>query len=270
MTQVTVEPADVGRNCPYCRFPLKQETTAARCDACGALHHGDCWNDGGGCSVVGCSAPRNSLELATAVVLPSPTVPSPMPQASPPAPSAAPSNRGLLVGGVLGLLVVGAAVGGYALAHRSDDAPSQPPAAQTVTVTQPTTSNAAAAPTVDVGDPAADLERTAARELADVIDLSLEGRTAVREGRYADAIANRRQVLRVIAAIEPGSTRMAEAKRTLRRAMRASLAADEAYAAGSDPSVSNAQATDRKEAFVAVWNPIAAEHGLLQFAAGDI
>jgi hypothetical protein len=54
MTQLLVSIGDVGRNCPYCRFPLKQSTMAERCDVCGAMHHTDCWNDGGGCAVVGC------------------------------------------------------------------------------------------------------------------------------------------------------------------------------------------------------------------------
>ncbi|MHB8533149.1 MAG: nuclear transport factor 2 family protein, partial [Solirubrobacteraceae bacterium] len=29
-------------------------TLAERCDTCGALHHEDCWRDGGGCAVLGC------------------------------------------------------------------------------------------------------------------------------------------------------------------------------------------------------------------------
>jgi len=54
MTGVITAAADVGRSCPYCRFPLKEGTAAERCDSCGALHHEDCWNDGGGCAVFGC------------------------------------------------------------------------------------------------------------------------------------------------------------------------------------------------------------------------
>jgi hypothetical protein len=56
MTQVIATEADVGRACPFCRFPLKQGVPAERCDACNALHHQDCWADGGGCAVLGCAA----------------------------------------------------------------------------------------------------------------------------------------------------------------------------------------------------------------------
>lgn len=55
MTRVLATAADAGRACPYCRFPLKEGVTAERCDACGSLHHEDCWMDGNGCAVLGCS-----------------------------------------------------------------------------------------------------------------------------------------------------------------------------------------------------------------------
>lgn len=55
MTRVIATREDTGRTCPYCRFPLKQGGPAERCDSCGSLHHQDCWNDGGGCAVLGCS-----------------------------------------------------------------------------------------------------------------------------------------------------------------------------------------------------------------------
>lgn len=54
MTRVLATAADAGRACPYCRFPLKEGVTAERCDACGSLHHEDCWMDGNGCAVLGC------------------------------------------------------------------------------------------------------------------------------------------------------------------------------------------------------------------------
>lgn len=55
MTRVLATAADVGRSCPYCRFPLKQGVAVERCDACNSLHHEDCWNEGGGCAVLGCA-----------------------------------------------------------------------------------------------------------------------------------------------------------------------------------------------------------------------
>lgn len=54
MTRAIAAPADAGRACPYCRFPLKEGLAAERCDSCRSLHHEDCWRDGGGCAVLGC------------------------------------------------------------------------------------------------------------------------------------------------------------------------------------------------------------------------
>src|ERR1700761_5859293 len=54
MTHGTVAPQEVGRTCPYCRFPLKDGVPALRCDLCQAVHHEDCWRDGGGCATYGC------------------------------------------------------------------------------------------------------------------------------------------------------------------------------------------------------------------------
>lgn len=62
MPLVTVDTVDSGRLCPYCRFPLKDGIVAYKCDDCGALHHDDCWADGTGCAVLGCSQNTASAE----------------------------------------------------------------------------------------------------------------------------------------------------------------------------------------------------------------
>src|ERR1700743_1589460 len=54
MTHSPVAPQEVGRTCPYCRFPLKDGVPALRCHLCQAVHHEDCWRDGGGCATYGC------------------------------------------------------------------------------------------------------------------------------------------------------------------------------------------------------------------------
>lgn len=54
MTRVLATAADAGRSCPYCRFPLKEGAEAERCDVCDTLYHQDCWQEGGGCAVLGC------------------------------------------------------------------------------------------------------------------------------------------------------------------------------------------------------------------------
>ena len=74
MTRVIATAADVGRSCPYCRFPLKEGTAAERCDSCGSLHHEDCWNDGGGCAVLGCPEAGKAAAAAAAPQAGSPGV----------------------------------------------------------------------------------------------------------------------------------------------------------------------------------------------------
>jgi hypothetical protein len=41
--------------CAYCQTAMNRPT-AARCPDCGAVHHQDCWQDNGGCAVLGCAA----------------------------------------------------------------------------------------------------------------------------------------------------------------------------------------------------------------------
>lgn len=54
-----------GRSCPYCHVGLEEGEDAHRCEGCGALHHDDCWQEGGGCSVFGCdSSESNSASTA--------------------------------------------------------------------------------------------------------------------------------------------------------------------------------------------------------------
>jgi hypothetical protein len=53
---VTPVPEDMkDRPCPYCHAPLGNAASAMECDACGALHHVECWNDAGGCATYGCA-----------------------------------------------------------------------------------------------------------------------------------------------------------------------------------------------------------------------
>lgn len=54
MTLVTIGERENGRLCPYCRAALDGGTTGAKCGACSAIHHEDCWAEGGGCAMFGC------------------------------------------------------------------------------------------------------------------------------------------------------------------------------------------------------------------------
>lgn len=42
--------------CPYCRAPIEGETEGIVCPGCGTPHHGDCFEENGGCTVFGCTA----------------------------------------------------------------------------------------------------------------------------------------------------------------------------------------------------------------------
>jgi hypothetical protein len=59
--------------CAYCHVELDRET-APRCPVCGAVHHADCWDENGGCAVLGCVAapdaahPQVSESLVTVPV----------------------------------------------------------------------------------------------------------------------------------------------------------------------------------------------------------
>jgi hypothetical protein len=112
-------------------------------------------------------------------------------------------------------------------------------------------------------------EAQVARRMQRIVTFSLEGRTAVRDGRYAAAVANRRAVLGRLDAIDGTTGRVSDARRTLRRAMQASLESDIAYRDGGDASRTDAEATRLKSAFVRQWEPIAEAHVLRVYREGD-
>lgn len=76
--------------CPYCRAPIEDETEGIVCPGCGTPHHGDCFEENGGCTVFGCSSappaePKLSigspdLQMAeSGGTLPTPTLVTPLP-----------------------------------------------------------------------------------------------------------------------------------------------------------------------------------------------
>lgn len=44
-----------GANCPYCLTTVVPTDAAETCPSCGAVHHGECWQENGGCAVYGCT-----------------------------------------------------------------------------------------------------------------------------------------------------------------------------------------------------------------------
>jgi len=56
-TTASVHPAagdEVGKTCPYCRFPVKPSEPVQVCPACKVAHHQDCWRENRGCTTYGC------------------------------------------------------------------------------------------------------------------------------------------------------------------------------------------------------------------------
>ncbi|MEN6546556.1 MAG: RING finger protein [Armatimonadia bacterium] len=45
---------EIGKTCPYCRFPLKPGEQVMTCPACKLPHHADCWAENQGCTTYGC------------------------------------------------------------------------------------------------------------------------------------------------------------------------------------------------------------------------
>lgn len=45
---------EVGKTCPYCRFPIKPGEQVYVCPACKVTHHADCWRENQGCTTYGC------------------------------------------------------------------------------------------------------------------------------------------------------------------------------------------------------------------------
>ncbi|MEV4422449.1 hypothetical protein AB0L40_21105 [Patulibacter sp. NPDC049589] len=128
---------EAGRSCPYCRFPLKPGTGVAECGSCHAVHHDECWEEGGGCAVVGCNATSETRTLVT------PAAPPPRPASPATALSRSRTPWSLAVAGVtLVVVLVAAAV----VLLGGDDSSGGDPPAQARAAT--TSAQPAAAPVV--------------------------------------------------------------------------------------------------------------------------
>ncbi len=54
--------------CPVCQSPIAEGEAITACPGCAAVHHGECWQEVGGCGVYGCShvpptEKRSELEI---------------------------------------------------------------------------------------------------------------------------------------------------------------------------------------------------------------
>lgn len=44
-----------GKKCPYCQFPIKQDSEVLQCPGCKVPHHRECWEENEGCTTFGCN-----------------------------------------------------------------------------------------------------------------------------------------------------------------------------------------------------------------------
>lgn len=133
MTTIQVIQSDADKSCPYCRFPLKVGITAEQCDSCSALHHEDCWHEGGGCAIFGCvnnAASKGGSAAAPAGKAQKPPIPSLTPAPAPtPAPAAAGAgtSRALLAAAVVLIITLATALIVVVVNTSGSDAPEPAP-----------------------------------------------------------------------------------------------------------------------------------------------
>jgi hypothetical protein len=108
--------------------------------------------------------------------------------------------------------------------------------------------------------------------IANVLDLSQQGRTLTINGQYSAAIANRQQVLDRIDALKV-APELAQSRTLLRNAVRASLEADQALiqcATCTNAQAANQRATDLKNAFVLEFNKYSTQYLQRSFDANSL
>ena len=108
--------------------------------------------------------------------------------------------------------------------------------------------------------------------IANVLDLSQQGRTLTINGDYTAAIANRQQVLDKIDALKLNS-QLEPSRRLLRNAVQASRDADQALIqcqACASTQAANQRATRLKNAFVLEFNPFATKYLQRSFDANSL
>lgn len=143
-----------GRACPYCRFPLKEGVEVVACGFCQSAHHGECWDDNGGCAIVACKGGPGAETPAA----PPQTPPAAAPVAAPVQPGR--RGRGPAIAlAVLAALAVAAGAGAWAVSGQ-DDGDDEPASREPAP--------AAVAPEPEPPEPVA--EPIARREVRDLLD----------------------------------------------------------------------------------------------------
>lgn len=122
-TTVRADAETAGRNCPYCRFPIKEGTEVTVCPTCGSAHHAECWNDNQGCAITACASgpatapttppattPTNTVPAAAVVPRTPHAGPAPVLYAPPGQPPRDRARNGVLFVSLAAILVLGAAL----------------------------------------------------------------------------------------------------------------------------------------------------------------
>jgi hypothetical protein len=183
-------------------------------------------------------------------------------------------------GGLLVLVV--AAVVIFALGgHSSKHAAAPPkhatkPAATAAPVTSPAGSPPAQPPTTtagtstgtSTGTPPAAQTTTQLATLDSILNIAATGRQALANGDITATIANRRTVLQELDALQPDSELSASVQ-ALKAAESYSLHADTTCGLNCSVTIDQ-RATRLKQAFLAIFNPIATRYGAQTYAAGEI
>jgi serine/threonine protein kinase len=159
-----------------------------------------------------------------------------------------------IAGVLVGVLAVAGAVAAVLLSTGGDKGSSPPPPSP-----QPRTPSG---PTV----------RQGVSDIANVLDLSQQGRQLTIDGNYSAAIANRQRVLDRIDALEV-APQLDRSRRLLRNAVKASLEADQALircTTCASTQAANHRATRLKGAFVLEFNPYATKYLRRSFDSGSL
>jgi hypothetical protein len=193
---MTISSGEAGKTCPYCRFPLKQGAPGVCCDACGTIHHEECWEEAGGCVVVGCSGAGTTTPTAAprGVTSPDPRERSSTATGVSGSQGAA-HGRNLMIALATSLAIGAVGVGAYFALQRQGTPQSsaqttpasttQPPATETVqtTVTTTTSSSPGTTPAAQVSTGESHTAPT-----LDVVAYSLNGVRYRYSPRLADVV----------------------------------------------------------------------------------
>jgi hypothetical protein len=104
--------------------------------------------------------------------------------------------------------------------------------------------------------------------LESILNLAGSGRQSLANGDITAAIANRRSVLQELGAFHP-NPELSASVRALQAAERYSLQADTTCGLSCSSSIDK-RATQLKQAFLAIFNPVAARYNTPTYTAGEI